>query len=448
MDGAGRTVIATVGIDGRLYLRRQVSLDPSLPFQPFSAVGSACISGGSRRLPGDSNLDGGLDLSDTVWLLGHLFLGASAALPCEGGTAASPGRGELALGDANGDGVKIEGCGDACRGEARALAKWLRSADRPHYKVGLCATDGGLEPVRGESEMRRNGSQSSAPPIAPSALALLAGLFTLPAAGCGRTVAPSAGGAPPPIITTSSGAEMVLIPAGEFVMGDAAGAPDEAPPHRVEVSAFYIDRFEVSQGRFERATGYNPAQRERKDDAVDQIRWTEAIDYCNQLSKREGLEPCYDVKTGACRFEATGYRLPTEAEWEYACRAGTISRYFFGDDPALLDPFAWYEKNASKDSRPAGARRPNAWGIHDMAGSLLEWCNDRYGAETYARSPSKDPTGPADGKDRVLRGGCFKMGPEKCRSAVRFHDEPANADSCFGWDSYGFRCVRRAGGAR
>ena len=248
----------------------------------------------------------------------------------------------------------------------------------------------------------------------------------------------------PEIAASPDGAEMVRIPAGRFVMGDATGAKDEQPPHGVELSAFLMDRREVDQARFERTMGYNPAKRERKNDAVDQIRWTEAIEYCNERSKREGLEPCYaDLKTGACRFEANGYRLPTEAEWEYACRAGTTTKYFFGDDASLLDAFAWFDKNASKTSRPVGAKKPNPWGLYDMAGSLLEWCNDRYAADAYAQGPPKDPPGPAAGKDRVLRGGCWSLGAEKCRSAIRFHDEPASADSCFGWDNYGFRCVRR-----
>ena len=281
-----------------------------------------------------------------------------------------------------------------------------------------------------------------------SSLWLLAAFsFSFSLGSCEKPVAPPAprpgGAVPQKVITTASGIEMVLVPAGKFLMGDAKGEEDERPPREVEVSAFLMDRTEVTQRRFEEAAGYNPAKRERKDDAGDQVRWTEAIDYCDKRSEREGLQPCYDLKTGACRFEANGYRLPTEAEWEYACRAGTTTRFFVGDDPAGLDTYGWFDKNASKDSRPAGAKKPNPWGLYDRAGSLLEWCNDRYAPDAYAGGPARDPTGPTAGKDRVLRGGCWRMGAEKCRSAARFHDEPSNADSCFGWDSYGFRCVRR-----
>jgi formylglycine-generating enzyme required for sulfatase activity len=299
--------------------------------------------------------------------------------------------------------------------------------------------------------------------LAARALSILAAIL---GAGCGKSSAPPAGTIPqadsrsspqvspiggqaaPEITTTSSGVEMVLIPAGKFRMGDAAGAKDEQPVHEVEISAFLMDRFEVTQRHFSETVGYNPAKRERPGDAVDQVRWTEAVDYCNGRSKREGLEPCYDLDTGKCKFEANGYRLPTEAEWEYACRAGTATRWFCGDDASGIDAYAWFNRNAPKDTRPVGARKPNAWGLHDMAGSLLEWCNDRYDPESYAKSPPRDPQGPAQGKDRVLRGGCWRLGPNECRSAIRFHDEPANADSCFGWDSYGFRCVRRARPAR
>ncbi len=242
--------------------------------------------------------------------------------------------------------------------------------------------------------------------------ALVASVLAGMAAGCGDrfTSSGSPGGAPAgaatpgsptpaPVVRVSSNGEMVLIPAGKFVMGDAAGAADEGPPHEVEISAFFMDRFEVTQARFEETTGYNPAKRDRKGEAVDQVRWTEAIDYCNQRSKREGLEPCYDLTTGDCRFEANGYRLPTEAEWEYACRAGTSTRWFTGGKAAGLEAFAWFDKNARRiPARPA-RRSPtpggsSTWREVSSSGATIATLRT-----TTGKARGRIPPGP--GKERT-----------------------------------------------
>ena len=247
----------------------------------------------------------------------------------------------------------------------------------------------------------------------------------------------------PEVFTTKTGIEMVLIPGGEFVMGDEGGADDEKPAHRVRVSPFAMDRGEVTQASYEKLMGKNPAKFVGPDRPVERVRWSEAAQYCNMRSLREGLKPCYDPKTLACDFDADGYRLPTEAEWEYACRAGTASRWSFGDDPAQLDKHAWFKDNAAKTSHPVIQKNPNPWGLYDMHGNVAEWCHDYYG-EGYDPSPAPtDPRGPASGQERVLRGGSWSSDRDACRSSARDKAAPGFADVCFGYEAYGFRCVRR-----
>jgi formylglycine-generating enzyme required for sulfatase activity len=247
----------------------------------------------------------------------------------------------------------------------------------------------------------------------------------------------------PERMTTKTGAEMVLLPAGEFTMGDPAGEDDEKPAHQVRLAKFWIDTTEVTQASFERLMGKNPARWTGPERPVERVTWYAAIQYCNMRSMREGLKPCYDAASGKCDFTADGYRLPTEAEWEYACRAGTATPWSCGADASQLAKAAWTKENAGKGTHPVKQKQPNAWGLCDMHGNVAEWCHDFYG-EKYPAGAADGPHGPDSGEQRVLRGGSWATAAETCRSAARRPENPAFADACFGSDTFGFRCVRRA----
>ncbi len=226
----------------------------------------------------------------------------------------------------------------------------------------------------------------------------------------GATVVVTPSGQELQVLTNSIGMQMVLIPAGEFDMGDDSGDSDERPVHRVRITRpFYLGTTEVTQAQYEQVMGENPGYftgDPRR--PVEQASWDDAQEFCRRLSQKEGKE----------------YRLPTEAEWEYACRAGTTTRFSFGDDEARLGDYAWYDDNSGNSTHPVGQKRPNPWGLYDMHGNVWEWCADRYAEDYYAESPPDDPVGPSSGLVRVLRGGSWNYGPNYARSADRSRYTP------------------------
>jgi formylglycine-generating enzyme required for sulfatase activity len=253
---------------------------------------------------------------------------------------------------------------------------------------------------------------------------------------------------------------MARIAAGSFSMGSPDDEiyhgdrqPAEHPRHVVRVDDFHVDAMPVTQRAYAELMGVNPSSWKGDDVPVVDVSWYDAILYCNARSRREGLDPVYrfDGIEGpageGCRgltglfvdFGKNGYRLPTEAEWEYACRAGTDTRFFWGDD--MDGSFAWSEINTEPRPRPVGLKRPNAWGLYDMAGNVQEWCHDWYAADYYASSPVENPRGPESGALRVLRGGSnyrYKD-RDRLRSANRSCSPPGHR-SVF----CGFRTVARA----
>jgi len=247
-------------------------------------------------------------------------------------------------------------------------------------------------------------------------------------------------------ITTRSGIVMVLLPAGRFTMGDDDGEDDETPAHDVTLDAFVMDKYEVTQKAYRDLMGTIPPTKMPDDDRpVQQVTWLQAARYCNARSRADALDPCYDETALTCNFDASGYRLPTEAEWEYACRAGTTGEFFFGGDPRELRKFAWFADNSRKATHPVGQVQFNGWGLCDMQGNVSEWCNDYYDEDQYRQraSGSQNPRGPAKRDYRVLRGGNWDSKADTCRSSARHFEAPGFADACFRRDAIGFRCVRR-----
>ncbi|MCY2929444.1 MAG: formylglycine-generating enzyme family protein [Planctomycetota bacterium] len=222
--------------------------------------------------------------------------------------------------------------------------------------------------------------------------------------------------------------KLVLIPAGKFQMGSPAGEqgrnPNEGPQHEVTITKpFYMGVCEVSLGQYQALMGKKAADADtaNSEAAVANISWDDAAKFCAKMSAKTG-------KTVS---------LPTEAQWEYACRAGSNTRFHYGDDNGnekLVD-YAWYNKTSGGLAHPGGQKKPNAWGLFDMHGNVSEWCADWY-ADSYAGAGAVDPQGPATGTARVLRGGSWDDDAPDCRCAYRFSIAPG--DRSIG---YGFRVV-------
>ena len=245
--------------------------------------------------------------------------------------------------------------------------------------------------------------------------------------------------APAPTPSRKPAVEMVLVEAGPFLRGspdtDTLAAIDEKPRSKIRISRpFYLGKFEVTQRQFWEVMGSNPSDKspgrnvqafrgKKADNAqhpVDSVTWLEAVKFCNKLSERHGLKPYYRIEGDKVGInDNTGYRLPMEAEWEYACRAGSDRRWTFGDDARTLDEYAWYTGNAGNVTHAVGTKKANAWGLHDMHGNVPEWCWDRYDRGYYQDSAVSDPSGSGKGTTRVFRGGGVSNAAAQTRSAAR-----------------------------
>jgi formylglycine-generating enzyme required for sulfatase activity len=241
-----------------------------------------------------------------------------------------------------------------------------------------------------------------------------------------QPAAPSAAAVPSALPLTFAnpiGMAFVLLPAGAFRMGSTGHETDEQPQHTVQLSQpFYLGKFEVTLEQWKAVMGHHRNYFHTQPNLpVDSVSWHDVQQFIHRLNEREGGPP---------------YRLPTEAEWEYAARAGTATAYSFGNEAPQLGKYGWYVVNAGQKTYPVGQLQPNAWGLYDIYGNVWEWVQDFYGP--YPAEVVVDPTGPSSGSDRVYRGGSWYSDATLCRSARRIHAPPNTRDQGF----LGFRLLR------
>ena len=218
-------------------------------------------------------------------------------------------------------------------------------------------------------------------------------------------------------ITNSIGMKLVLIHPGSFTMGspdDEVGRVRNETSHEVTLSkSYYLGANEVTQGDYEKVMGANPSNFKGSKNPVETVNWDDAVSFCKKLSEMPEEKAA-----------GRSYRLPTEAEWEYACRAGSTTSYSFGETAESLGEYAWYDQNAGNKTRLVGEKKPNRWGLYDMHGNVWEWCQDWYA--DHPPDALTHPQGPNEGSKRVLRGGGWYNDAGYCRSADRHGYNPLN----------------------
>jgi formylglycine-generating enzyme required for sulfatase activity len=237
-----------------------------------------------------------------------------------------------------------------------------------------------------------------------------------------KQASPLATAAPP----QSASANMVFVEGGSFMMGSTNGESNEQPVHQVTVNSFSMGKYEVTQEEWVAVMGSNQSNFKGDKLPVENVSWYEAVEYCNKLSLKEGLSPAYQGSGNdiMCDMSANGYRLPTEAEWEYAASGGKLRDVPARENAEQHDETAWYDKNSDAKTHEVGTKAANALGLFDMGGNVWEWCWDRYGA--YESDAQTNPTGASSGRLRVARGGSWGNDSRSLRPAYRINDMPSH----------------------